>query len=233
MATAAALESEATIDPQNMNLEKLVSEPTWKEILLDLAHKEKFDPWNIDIVQVVDRYIDAIKGMKVMDLRIPANIILAAAILLRLKSEMLSLQEQEALEEDSTVEERPSVVVDPLSIRLRLPPRRRITLPELITALEEAMKLKEVRESIAKNDPAPIPININPIDIEAEIDRVYEKVVANADKSKMTTFSALSGGLGLEQALLEVFIPLLFLAHKRRITLIQERFFDDIIIALN
>ncbi|MDE1855725.1 MAG: segregation/condensation protein A [Candidatus Micrarchaeota archaeon] len=233
MATAAALESEATIDPQNMNLEKLVSEPTWKEILLDLAHKEKFDPWNIDIVQVVDRYIDAIKGMKVMDLRIPANIILAAAILLRLKSEMLSLQEQEALEEDATVEERPSVVVDPLSIRLRLPPRRRITLPELITALEEAMKLKEVRESIAKNDPAPIPININPIDIEAEIDRVYEKVVANADKSKMTTFSALSGGLGLEQALLEVFIPLLFLAHKRRITLIQERFFDDIIIALN
>ncbi|MGI0141825.1 MAG: segregation/condensation protein A [Candidatus Micrarchaeales archaeon] len=232
MATAAGLEVETTIDPKHMNLEQLVTEATWKEVLIDLARKEKFDPWNVDIVEVVDKYIEAVKGMKVMDLRIPANIILAAAILLRLKSEMLSFQEEE-VDESLPPEKRPMVTVDQLSFRLRIPPKRKITLPELITALEEAMKLKEIKETAARETPIPIQLNINPMDIEAEIDNVYKLVKNNVDKSKMTTFSILSNGKGLEDALLGIFIPLLFLSHKNKITLVQERFFDEIIVVLN
>ncbi|MDE1761571.1 MAG: segregation/condensation protein A [Candidatus Micrarchaeota archaeon] len=231
MATTAGLELEATMDPQNMNLEQLVSEATWKDILIDLAHRHKFDPWNVDIVVVVDRYIDAVKGMKVLDLRVPANIILAAAILLRLKSEMLNFEEPAA--DEGSHEERPIVNVDQLSFRLRIPPRRKITLTELISALEEAMKLKEVREAVEKQAPLPVPISINPIDIEAEIEGVYQQVKKSVDKSNMTTFSILSKGRQLEDALLGLFIPLLFLSHKKKVTLIQERFFDEIIIALN
>lgn len=232
MATASAsLEPASTVDPKNMNLEELVSEATWKEVLIELVHKEQLDPWNIDIAQVVDRYIDAIKGMKVMDLRIPANIILAAAILLRLKSEMLSLSEEEA-QEEYIPSERPNVTVDPLSFRLRIPPRRKMTLQELIGALEEAMKLKEIKESIISKEPVPIPLNINPVDIEAEMNAVYDTVKKNVDRSNMTTFSILTKGLDRENALLGIFIPLLFLSHKKRVVLIQERFFEEIIIAL-
>ncbi|MDE1827951.1 MAG: segregation/condensation protein A [Candidatus Micrarchaeota archaeon] len=231
MATGSALEVEATIDPANMNLEQLVTEATWKEVLIDLARREKFDPWNVDIVEVVDKYIEAIKGMKVMDLRIPANIILAAAILLRLKSEMLGFAEEE-IDESLPPEERPMVTVDQLSFRLRIPPKRKMTLPELITALEEAMKLKEIKENVSREAPIPIQLNINPMDIEAEIENVYKLVKKSVDKSKMTTFSILSQGRGLEEALLGVFIPLLFLSHKNKIVLIQERFFDEIIVAL-
>ncbi|MDE1850460.1 MAG: segregation/condensation protein A [Candidatus Micrarchaeota archaeon] len=231
MATGSVLEVEATIDPANMNLEQLVTEATWKEVLIDLARREKFDPWNVDIVEVVDKYIEAIKGMKVMDLRIPANIILAAAILLRLKSEMLGFAEEE-VDESLPPEERPMVTVDQLSFRLRIPPKRKMTLPELITALEEAMKLKEIKENVSKEAPIPIQLNISPVDIEAEIENVYKLVKKSVDKSKMTTFSILSQGRGVEEALLGVFIPLLFLSHKNKVVLIQERFFDEIIVAL-
>ncbi|MDE1850665.1 MAG: segregation/condensation protein A [Candidatus Micrarchaeota archaeon] len=231
MATGSALEVEATIDPANMNLEQLVTEATWKEVLIDLARREKFDPWNVDIVEVVDKYIEAIKGMKVMDLRIPANIILAAAILLRLKSEMLGFAEEQ-IDESLPPEERPMVTVDQLSFRLRIPPKRKMTLPELITALEEAMKLKEIKESVSREAPIPIQLNISSMDIEAEIENVYKLVKKSVDKSKMTTFSILSQGRGVEEALLGVFIPLLFLSHKNKVVLIQERFFDEIIVAL-
>ena len=231
MATTASLEVEATIDPANMNLEQLVSDATWKDILIDLARKHKFDPWNVDIVEVVDKYIEAIKSMKVMDLRIPANIILAAAILLRLKSEMLDFSEQEVDEE--TGEPRPIISVEQLSFRLRIPPKRKITLAELITALEEAMKLKEIRETSSNKSALPININIKALDIEAEIENVYTQVKGKVDKSNMVTFSNLASGRELEDALLGLFIPLLFLSHKRRVTLIQEAFFDEIIIALN
>ncbi|MDE1846202.1 MAG: segregation/condensation protein A [Candidatus Micrarchaeota archaeon] len=231
MATASAsLEVASSIDPRSMNLEELVSDATWKEMLVELVHKEKLDPWNIDIVEVVDKYIEAIKGMKVLDLRVPANIILAAAILLRLKSEMISFAEDD-VEEEYIEGARPDRTVEPLSFRLRIPPRRKMTLQELIGALEEAMKLKEVRE-MASKAPVPVPLNINPVDIEAEINAVHELVKKSVDKSKMTTFSILSRGMDTEKALLGIFIPLLFLEHKKKIMLIQERFFEEIIIAL-
>ena len=47
------------------------------------------------------------------------------------------------------------------------------------------------------------------------------------------TFNNLTRALADYDALLNIFIPLLFLAHKNRVTLVQERFFSEIIIALN
>jgi len=99
-----------------------------------------------------------VKGMKILDLRVPANIILAAAILLRLKSDMLDLEER--MEETEITEEiiRPPVPVETLSMRLRLAPKRKITLNELIIALEEAMKFKEYKETKAAEEIKIIPI---------------------------------------------------------------------------
>ncbi len=232
MATGESLEKQS-VDYANLNLENLVSEPTWKDILIDLVKKENLDPWNIDIANIVEKYIDTVKKMKVLDLRVPANIILAAAILLRMKSEMLSFAE-ETIEEPEIIQERPGVTVGQLSLRVRVPPKRKISLQELIEALEEAMKLKEMRELAEVNsNKLDVPIQINLIDIEEEINQVYMEIRKIADKSKMTTFSILANRHKGEDILLGVFIPLLFLAHKQRITLVQEKFFDEIIIAMN
>ena len=39
-------------------------EPTWKELIIELVDKNKLNPWEIDIVQIVDNYMDAVRGMK-------------------------------------------------------------------------------------------------------------------------------------------------------------------------
>lgn len=232
MATTTSLEMQTQLSSENLNLEGLVTEPTWRDILIELVRNNKIDPWDIDIVEVVDRYIDAVKRMKVLDLRVPANIILAAAILLRLKSEMLRMEEEQQAEAVESVE-RPPITVEGLSFRLRVPPKRRVTLVELISALEEAMKLKELREVEQRGEQIEIPIKINPVDIEAETRNVYKQIRKSVDGSRMTTFSILSKLYANDTVLLQLFIPLLFLAHEKKITLIQERFFEEIVVALN
>lgn len=217
----------------NVDLVNLVNtEATWKELLIELVDKNQLNPWDIDIIEIVDKYVDTVKRMKVIDLRVPANIILAAAILLRLKSSILSLEEelQESDAEEVPVS-RPVIVVDGLNLRLRVPPKRRISLKELIEALDEAIKLKEQR--IARiNSPLSIPLEILTFDIEVESDRVYKILSKNLDRSRMTTFSHMSTLEEFKDVLLELFIPLLFLEHSGRVSLIQERFFEEIIIAM-
>jgi segregation and condensation protein A len=210
------------------------NEATWKDLLIDLVDKNKLDPWNIDIIDIVDRYIDTVKKLKVLDLRVPANIILAASILLRLKSNYISLKDYDETGEMAIEEaqERPSVIVDQLNFRLRLPPKRKISLSELISALDEAMKIKSARLSSSVQQIQTVPIKLENFDIEAETEKLLDIIRENVDKSKMVTFSHLSRLSSINDLLLELFIPLLFLAHRDKVALIQEKFFSEIIIAL-
>ena len=223
----------STVSVSDFNIERFVSEATWKDVLTELVRKNELNPWDIDIAEIVEKYVDAVRGMRVLDLRVPANIILAAAILVRLKSDMLDLEEKTDAEEAPLDFTRPPVTVDPLSLRLRLPQRRRVSLTELISALEEAMKLKEYREAQAAGETRIVPMVFQRADVEADIEAVYSLVKSNADASKMLTFSALCKVGNRDNSLLDLFIPLLFLASKARVLLLQEEFFGEIVIALN
>ena len=75
---------------QQLNLQEFVKNATWRELLVELVDSNQLDPWNIDIVKVVDSYIAVVRKMQVMDLHIPANIVLAASILLRMKRETIT-----------------------------------------------------------------------------------------------------------------------------------------------
>jgi chromatin segregation and condensation protein Rec8/ScpA/Scc1 (kleisin family) len=75
-------------------------------------------------------------------------------------------------------------------------------------------------------------IKINPIDIEAAEERLKEEIARRLDKEKMTTFSYLLKDMQFNDVLIEIFIPLIFLANKGSIALIQEKFFDEIIIRM-
>jgi chromatin segregation and condensation protein Rec8/ScpA/Scc1 (kleisin family) len=47
------------------------------------------DPWNIDVAKLADMYLRAIKEFKQMDIKVSGKFILAAAILLKMKSDYL------------------------------------------------------------------------------------------------------------------------------------------------
>ena len=58
-------------------------------ILVDMAKAGKIDPWNIDIVDVTDKYLAHICEMKTQNLRLTGRTFLFAAVLLKLKSNVL------------------------------------------------------------------------------------------------------------------------------------------------
>lgn len=58
-------------------------------ILVEMAKSGKIDPWNIDIVDVTDKYLAHMVEMKSQNLRVTGRTFLFAAVLLKLKSNVL------------------------------------------------------------------------------------------------------------------------------------------------
>ncbi len=59
------------------------------EIILDLVKLGKIDPWNIDIVDLYDKYMERIKELKLENLRSVGKALLFSSTLLKIKSDIL------------------------------------------------------------------------------------------------------------------------------------------------
>ncbi len=231
MATSGMLQEEIR---NGSDIVGLVSkEPTWKELLIELVDRNKLDPWNIDIIEIVDSYMEAIRNIKSIDLKVPANVVLAASVLLRLKSSLLVIGAPEPEPEEPAYAGIESIVVEPLSFRSRLPPKRRVSLDELISALDEAMRIKEQRTAVLAFRRPPLSFEIISPNIEANATFIYDFIKKNSDSEKVALFSDLVKGGDFDSIMLELFIPMLYLASGGRIRLRQDRFFGEIFITLN
>ena len=62
---------------------------TWQALIQDLIKKGEIDPWDVDISWLAQEYLKEIKKMQEMNFFISGKMILASAILLKLKSEKL------------------------------------------------------------------------------------------------------------------------------------------------
>ncbi len=221
---------------RELDLNEFVRNATWRELLVELVETNRLDPWDIDIAKVVDSYVSAVRKMQVMDLHIPANIILAASILLRMKSETISiLQLEEEMQPFEELGRAARIMPDiPILVpRARMQPKRRITLAELMDALGDAIKINEKRETIVRERAAPISMAIEKDDIDEKMRAVHALVRQNIDSEGVTTFSALCRSFETaERRLLALFVPLLFLAHSGEITLMQDGFFNEIFVRI-
>ncbi len=132
-------------------------------ILVDMARAGKIDPWNIDIVDVTDKYLAHFCSMKSQDLRITGRTYLFASILLNMKSKILDgvdvLQFQDAPEDEFFEDDYPEdygaedfvptanaqTIDDVLKRRtsVRLNRNRVVTLHDLIRQLQFYEKLEQ------------------------------------------------------------------------------------------
>ena len=62
---------------------------SWQQIILDLIKSDQLDPWDIDLVILTKKYLEKIHELEESNIYISSKILLAAAILLRVKSEIL------------------------------------------------------------------------------------------------------------------------------------------------
>ncbi len=214
-------------------MESFVKNATWRDILLNLVETNKLNVWDIDISKIVESYLNFIKQLKILDLYIPANIILAASILLRLKSKTISFENdynQEIEQDNNQTNERIIPEVDAIYPRLRLQPNKKISLDELLEALNDAMRIEKQHKENNEKPVQQLNLKID-IEIDKKIDKVYNLISIHTDSQKMTTFEILKTNFN-ENILLNLFIPLLFLMHKNKIILIQDIFFGEILIKL-
>ncbi len=59
-------------------------------MLYNLARRREIDPVNIDIVDVADKFLEELERAKKLDLRISGRVLLYAAILIRMKSDIVA-----------------------------------------------------------------------------------------------------------------------------------------------
>ena len=75
------------VDPTDQDI---VEDPV--EILVGLAERGEIDPWNINIIEVTDRFLTELERRRQLNLQVSGRTLFYAATLLRMKSEHLSLQ---------------------------------------------------------------------------------------------------------------------------------------------
>ena len=220
-------------------------ELSWQQIIYDLIKSEQLDPWDIDISRLTSKYLEKVHELEESNFVIPAKILLAAAILLRIKSEMLLSRYIKSLDEilfgKPEIKEKTPIEINlddvsELFPRSPLPRPRRVTLPDLIQALNRAMVTehrrikKEIAVTHAMNRFNMLLPKTKP-DARFRIKEIFERIktfFANNQNEKMT-FTQLAPSNEEKRM---TFAPVLHLDNQERVNLEQIKSFDEIFIYL-
>ncbi|MBU0586480.1 segregation/condensation protein A [Candidatus Micrarchaeota archaeon] len=211
------------------DIEKMLLNPTWKEMLMEMISSEKLDPWNIDINILANGFFDRVKKMKELELHVPANIILASAILLKYKSLILVPIVVPEVVEEVHEESYEQEALPSIELVSRIAPKRPITLEDLMSEMEKALSYE------AREGPKPrrveevITLPAPDFDIEMEMEEVMSKVKGKVDSEGWTTFSAIVPKNDVD-GIVHTLLPLLHLSQKKVVDLRQDEFFGEIFI---
>ena len=202
------------------------------EVLVELAKRGEIDPWEIDIAQTTEKFLQYIDSLQKRDLRIPARTLLYASILLRMKSD--SLEGQTA----GACGQVPEGLVPPEALQVHAlphPPVRRhtkrpVTLDELIAELKKAEMVgrrKAMRERWPSAEEKALGLShdegiedriraLGPIldDMFVGRKKVLFRDINSKSEDGVTNY-----------------ISLLFMAHRKQVWLEQEEIFGDLYIS--
>ncbi len=225
-------------------------EITWQTMIYELVRTEEMDPWDIDLKVLSTRFLDIVRDLKKLDFRVSGKIILAAAILLRIKSSRL-------LEEDishlnqliASTEESEDDIIDELEAdmdfrqqvdddkfklipRTPQPRKRKVSVFDLVDALNKALEVKKRRTRFQVPE-AKVSVPEKKKEITVIIKEIYGQIVEyfREEKIKRLKFSQLIPS-DAKRDKVYTFLPLLYLDTQRKIDLYQPNHLDDIEISL-
>jgi segregation and condensation protein A len=206
------------------------------EILMDLVISEELDPWDIDIADITNRFIEEVKKMAKLNLRLSGKTILASSILLRMKSDSLVPKEEPSLEDDFGWDYFPDEASDeitPIGTPVRRRAERKTTLFELIDALQRALNEEMIRKNFPRGE-RPKPKMVIPIDeetVKERMTKIYDTIQKLTESTEVIKFSDLLKGK--KEDIIVILVALLHLDSQRQITIWQKELFGEIFITLN
>ena len=221
----------------------------WQEMIHDLINTEQLDPWDINITLLTDKYLEKIRSLEEADFFVSSKVLLAAAFLLRIKSEILLNKYIKSIDEilfgDKNASNKVGLESNPVfSINLEeeipglilkspMPRFRRVTLQELLESLNKAIATENRRikkEIININALREIDISLpkKEFNIKNEIRELYERLLQHFRENKHKTKVSFTDFIGTDRKnRILSFSPLLHLDNQKKVWLEQEKPFDD------
>jgi segregation and condensation protein A len=216
----------------------MISEPSWEDVIVRIVSEEGMDPWKLDLIRLADVFAAYVGRMDQLDLRIPARFILIAAILLRLKSDILAgVPQKQALLGEPGPEKDSELIrllaqIPPLQPPVKRMPLGPVTMEELLAALRKAFEVEERRkrkkEHLRRRVDVVLPQERD--DITDRIARLLEEInKAITDIEGSTTFSKIVKKWERRE-IVRTLMPMLHLSQEGKITHEQPVLFEDIIV---
>ncbi|MFH0970758.1 MAG: ScpA family protein [Candidatus Diapherotrites archaeon] len=214
----------------------LIDQPAWKTILISLVKSEKMDPWNIDVKELAQKYLERIRSLQSTDLRLPANAILASAILLKFKARALripSLEEADDVEWKALLTEEQLLggmmpeLMSPILTR-----EGKVTLDQLVESIEsilEKTKTRIQRERDGRDRPV-FSLPFASMNLEEKMKELYDLAHHFSDEVGLSRFSSMMEGRSTKEVI-ESFLALLFLMNDGKLNAWQESLFGEIFIS--
>lgn len=219
----------------------------WQEIIYDLINTEQLNPWDIDLIVLTEKYFQRIQELEESDFFVSSKVLLAASLLLRIKSEILLNQYVKSID-DILFGRKPELkkssferieldeTIPELIPRSPLPRFKKVTLKELMDSLNQAITTENRRikkEIINKNALAESSISLpkRNFSIKDKIREILEKLTLSfnsSEKYKKISFSELTHNNSEEKVV--SLSPLLHLENQKKIWLEQPAHFEEIYI---
>jgi len=202
----------------------------WEQVLILMT--QDMDPWDIDIVKLSEKFTKYIKVIHSRNLRVPARIILASSIIYRMKCEVLPIWESEEKDEENNedldkeefIEAGPEIKIPPLYLPVKREVKRKITLDELVEALNKAMKVRKKR--IMRQI---VVLEMNQKNFTEHMEKFYEKILEILESEGLIFFSEFEKNKRKEEIIRD-FASLLQLMKDKKIVCEQKELFDEILI---
>jgi len=225
--------------------------PDWQVIIYEMVHTEQLDPWDLDLVSITTKYFERLEELEETDFYISSKVILAASLLLRIKSEFLLNRHLKDIDEilfgrkKEAPKEIERIEIDESELPILVPKTpmsrlRRVTLPELMLALNKAINTesRRIKREVAvkraeKLTSAGLP-EFKAINLKDRVKGFYDQILSKIKRPEKPTNKLTYKDLTQNEKdeKLATFLPLLYLSNNRKLWLEQEGHLDDIWIYL-
>jgi segregation and condensation protein A len=232
------------------------------KLLVDLVKQGKIDPWNVDVVEVADKFLQELENAKKLDLRVSGRVLLYAAILVRMKAEVLAEEVISNISDISECEEPYECLVldyddyceefveDTLSdletirnlenepkedeiIAYLMQPHRKV---RRFTTLKDLLtELKKAEKVKRKRKPS----RVKKVVLETPHEEDMEETICTVEKILERLFDKKGMVMFSElvgdknlSSKLSFFVSILYLSFRKKIEIEQKRIYEDDIVIL-
>ncbi len=225
------------------------------EILVQMAKAGKIDPWNIDIIDVTDKYLSHLFEIKAQNLRATSKTLLFASILLRLKSNVLEgndildyeqPEDEYEIPDDEIIDNYEPPKNNVISFNevlqrrtsVKINRNRTVTLKDLIRQLEfyEKLEKKQSLKQLQERAKRHVQSYAN-LTTEDIVNLAHDEIIENSVKALQAKLEKifnksdkveLNELVSIGMSKISAYIAILYLTADGKCDIEQEEFYSDL-----